>query len=58
MLGKITNIRRIFAPTGQKNQSGLTHSSMREEHFRREQEELCRQLRHQQYFYGYRTKCS
>lgn len=35
----------------------LTHDSMREDHFRREHEELCRQLRHQQYFYDYRTKC-
>ncbi len=46
-LGKRSQPRKNF----------LTHASMREEHFRREREELCRQLRYQQYFYGYRTKC-
>ena len=59
MLGKFISklTQHAFKQKRLRRPQSPTHAMMREDHFRREHAELCRQLRHQQHFYGYRTKC-
>lgn len=54
-ISKISN-RRAPKPHGFRGIS-LTHAGQLEDHYRRQREELCKQFRHQQYFYGYKP-CS
>ena len=57
MLSQFLKNLRIRAGKKSNNFTSVNHGTMREHHLARKHAELCRQARHQQHFYGWRTKC-